>query len=127
VDNEKLKYKYLNQFDKDMIHMIRDNKILQSLRGNQLNMDDYNKTLIYERNNLIFALNFHPDHSVPDYRFHAPESGQYKIILCSDEGKYGGFDRVDTQMTYSTFEMDNDNKLSIYLPNRSGIVLKRIN
>ncbi len=126
VDNEKLKYKYLNQFDKDMIHTIRDNRILQSLGGKQLNMDDYNKTLIYERNNLIFALNFHPDHSIPDYRFHAPEPGEYKIILCSDEGKYGGFDRVNTQMTYSTFEMDNDFKLSIYLPNRTGIVMKRM-
>lgn len=126
VDNPNLKYKFLNQFDKDMIHMIRDNRILQSLGGKQLNMDDYNKTMIYERNNLVFALNFHPDHSVPDYHFHAPEKGDYQILLCSDEGKYGGFDRVDTKMTYSTFDMDQDTKLSIYLPSRTGIVMKKI-
>ncbi|MBS0001256.1 MAG: alpha amylase C-terminal domain-containing protein [Cyclobacteriaceae bacterium] len=126
VDNDKLKYKHLNQFDKDMIHAIRENKILQSDRGKQLNMDDTNKTLIYERNNLVFALNFHPGNSVPDYRFHAPEKGDYKIILCSDEGKYGGFDRVDMHITYSTFEMDNDHKLSIYLPNRTGIIMKKV-
>jgi len=127
VDNENLKYKFLNQFDKEMIHLIRDHNILQSLGGKQLNMDDYNKTLIYERNNLVFAINFHPEHSVPDYLFHAPDKGDYKIILCSDDAQFGGFSRVDTKMTYSTIEVDNDQKLSIYIPSRTGIVMKKVN
>jgi len=125
VDNENLKYKYLNKFDKAMIHLIREHKILQSRIYNQLNMDDNNKTIIYERNNLIFALNFHPNHAIPDYRFHAPEKGDYRIILCSDDAQFGGFNRVDTNMTYSTFNADNDTKLSLYLPNRTAIVMKK--
>jgi 1,4-alpha-glucan branching enzyme len=124
VDNEKLKYKFLNQFDRDMIHLIRNNKILRALNAQQLNMDDFNKAIIFERNNLIFAFNFHPHHSIPDYKFHAPGKGAYTIILSSDDEKYGGFNRVDTQMQYSTQEIDNDNKLSIYLPNRTAIVMK---
>ncbi len=126
VDNDNLKYKYLNNFDKAMIHVIKEHKILQSRIYNQLNMDDSNKTIIYERNNLIFAINFHPDHAIPDYRFHAPEQGDYRIILCSDDPHFGGFNRVDTKMTYSTFTADNDTKLSVYLPNRTAIVMKKV-
>ncbi len=125
VDNEKLKYKYLNQFDKDMIHLIRENRILTASTAQQLNMDDHNKAIIFERNNLIFAFNFHPHHSVPDYKFHAPEPGDYSIILCSDDEQYGGFNRVDTSLTYATREVDGDNKLSIYLPGRTAIVMKK--
>ncbi len=126
VEDDNLKYKNLNQFDKDMIHLIRDKRILQSMPAQQLNMDDQNSAIIFERNNLVFAMNFHPHHSIPDYAFHAPSKGKYKIILCSDESKYGGFDRVDTKMIYSSFEMEGDHMLSIYLPNRTALVMEKV-
>jgi 1,4-alpha-glucan branching enzyme len=124
VDNENLKYKFLNQFDKDMISFVRKYRILESLPARQLNMDDINKAIIFERNNLIFLFNYHPTHSIPDYRFFAPQDGQYKVILNSDEAKYGGFDRVDMDMVYPVIKDEGYQKLSIYLPNRTALVLE---
>ena len=126
VDNDKLKYKFLNQFDKDMIRLIKDHRLLQSLPARQLNMDDANKTIIFERNNLIFLFNFHPSLSIPDYCFHAPLLGDYKVILNTDESEYGGFNRVDSRMRYPVQIIDGYPKLSIYLPNRTALVLERV-
>lgn len=105
--------------------MIRNYKILESLPARQLNMDDINKAMIFERNNLIFLFNFHPTHSIPDYSFHAPLDGNYKVILSSDEAKYGGFERIDTKMIYPVHKDNGQQKLSIYLPNRTAIVMER--
>lgn len=125
MDNENLKYKFLNQFDKDMIKLTKDYNILESLPARQLNMDDINKVIIFERNNLIFLFNFHPSHSIPDYHFPAPLDGKYKVILNTDEAKYGGFDRIDMDMDYPVQKDGGSQKLSIYLPNRTALVLER--
>jgi len=122
VDEEDLKYKFLNQFDQNMVHLLDEEGVLGALPANQLNMDEQNKVIIYERNNLIFAFNFHHDHSIPDYRFYAPTSGSYKIILSTDDEDVGGFNRIDTSIIFKTLEK---NQLSIYLPNRTAVVLKK--
>jgi 1,4-alpha-glucan branching enzyme len=88
-------------------------------------MDDANKTIIFERNHLIFLFNFHPSNSVPDYQLHAPLDGDYKVILSSDSKQYGGFDRIDTDMLYPVQEINGFPKLRIYLPNRTAIVLEK--
>jgi 1,4-alpha-glucan branching enzyme len=85
-------------------------------------MDDQNKVIIFERNNLLFAFNFHGSHSIADYRFHAPLPGSYKMILSTDDQDLGGFGRVDRSIAYHTVENDN---LSIYLPSRTAVVLKK--
>jgi 1,4-alpha-glucan branching enzyme len=122
VDNENLKFKFLNKFDQQMIHLLKGEKLLASLPARQLNMDDQNKVIIFERNNLLFAFNFHGSHSIADYRFHAPLPGSYKMILSSDDQDLGGFGRVDRSIAYHTVENDN---LSIYLPSRTAVVLKK--
>lgn len=125
VDNENLKFKYLNNFDRDMIHQIRENRILQSMNALQLNMDNSNNVIVFERNNLIFLFNFHPSHSIPDYKFHAPSEGIYQYMMCTDDTQYGGFERIDTSVVHSTFTESGDIKLSVYLPNRTAIILKK--
>ncbi len=124
VENENLKYQYLNNFEKAMIRLIKKFGVLQSFQAKQLNMDPMNNVIICERANLIFAFNFHPSHSIPDYRFPSiGGKGEYQIILNSDSSDFGGHDRIDDSITFHTLEED---KLSIYLPNRSCIVLKKI-
>jgi 1,4-alpha-glucan branching enzyme len=124
VENEKLRYKFLNDFDHDMIALIRDNDILTSLPARQLNMDEANKTIIFERNNLIFIFNWHPSNSIPDYKFHCP-AGNYRIILNTDDSKFGGFNRVDMNMTYPAQPEGENSMMRIYLPNRIAMVLKK--
>ncbi len=123
VDNENLKYKYLNHFDKAMIQLLKKYKVLHAQQGRQINMDAHNKVIIFERANLLFLFNFHTNHSIVDYRFNSLGSGAYKIILSSDDLDFGGFNRIDATMEYPTLEED---KLSIYLPNRCALVMKKI-
>jgi 1,4-alpha-glucan branching enzyme len=122
VDNKELKYQYLANWDKAMINMIRKNNILNSLPALQIHMDDNNKVIVYDRNNLLFIFNFHPQNSIFGYRFRAPDRGVYHIILNSDNTEFGGFNRVENNVEYFT---DEQQVLSIYLPNRTSLVLKR--
>jgi 1,4-alpha-glucan branching enzyme len=121
--NDQLKYQYLLRFDQEMIHLIKQHRVLPSYFGRQLNMDEQNKCIIFERANLIFIFNFHPVNSIQDYQFASLGKGDYKIVLCSDDARFGGFDRVDSDMTYPTQENE---KLSIYLPSRTAMVMRKI-
>ena len=123
VDNENLKYKYLNRFDQKMISILKDYNLLPSLPARQINMDDTNKVIIFERNNLLFAFNFHYDHSIVDYKFDSIGKGTYKIILSTDDEDVGGFSRIDTSLDYYTVEHD---QLSIYIPSRTALIIKKM-
>jgi 1,4-alpha-glucan branching enzyme len=43
-------------------------------------------------------------------------------MLDSDEKRFGGFERLDQEVIYST---DADNQVSLYIPNRVVMVLSR--
>lgn len=126
VDDPKLKYRYLNEFDKAMIEVMRDSNVLHALPAAQLNMDTINQTIIFERANLIFAFNFHVSNSIPDYKFFVHNPGTYEVILNSDEKQFGGHDRVDSNVVHHTLEDDYGNShLSVYLTNRTVLVLRK--
>ena len=125
-DHPDLRYKYLSAYGAAMINFAASNGLVEALPARQLNMDETNQTLIFERNNLIFILNFSPNNSIPDYRFQVPEEGDYQVILNSDRSEFGGFDRIDDGMTYPAVSLFGEYFLSIYLPNRVALVLKRI-
>ncbi|MDZ7606368.1 MAG: alpha-amylase family glycosyl hydrolase [Cyclobacteriaceae bacterium] len=76
VDNGSLKYKFLNQFDQAMVKLLKEDRFLASLPAKQINMDDSNKVIIFERNNLLFLFNFHNTHSISDYRFKKSGKGR---------------------------------------------------
>ncbi|MEJ7680935.1 MAG: alpha amylase C-terminal domain-containing protein [Segetibacter sp.] len=122
VDNKELKYKYMADWDKAMINTIKENKILAAAGARQIHMDGTNKVIIFEKNNLIFIFNFSPGNSIFGYKFWAPEKGTYRIILNSDKKEFGGFERVDDSIDYPTDENQN---LSIYLTNRTALVMKK--
>ncbi len=127
VDDPELKYQYLAAFDREMIRIIKEHQVMTSLFGNQLNMDEANKTIVFERKGLVFVFNFHPAHSIPDYVIPVPRHGEYRIILNSDGKSFGGHDRIDEEMTYQTFSDPTGNWpfLRIYNTNRTALVLER--
>ena len=53
------------------------------------------------------------------YRFRVTEEGKYRVVLSSDNGRFGGFDRPDEDYAYETYE----HQLSLYLPSRVALVL----
>ncbi len=129
MDNPLLRYHYLSDFDRAMIKTMKESKLLSTLYANQLNCDETNKCLIYERAGLIFLYNFHADGSIPGYTFVVPEAGKYKIILNTDHANFGGHGRINEEMVYSTQfdETTSTNQLSIYFTCRTAIVLEKVN
>ncbi|MEJ7587307.1 MAG: alpha amylase C-terminal domain-containing protein [Ferruginibacter sp.] len=105
-----------------MIGLVRENNILTSANATQLQMDVNNKVIIYEKNKLIFIFNFNPANSIFGYRFRAPEKGTYTIVLNSDRKEFGGFDRVNDSIDYAA---DGHQNLSVYLTNRTALVMKK--
>jgi len=129
AENRDLKYQYLNAFDRKMISVIKENNIMSSMFAQQLNMDEWNKTIIFERNNLVFLFNFHPHHAVSDYEFRVHKPGSYQIILNSDSSEFGGHGRIDETILYpSTEKPDAEGYfVKIYATNRTALVLKPVN
>jgi 1,4-alpha-glucan branching enzyme len=126
VDNEELKYKFLNDFDTAMVHLLSENNILSSRPGQQLNMDTENKVIIFERNNILFLFNLSTSKSIADYSFNVPLPGTYKTVLNSDDLSFGGHGRIDNKANYFTKETINGkHQLQVYLTNRTALVLKK--
>jgi 1,4-alpha-glucan branching enzyme len=123
AENKDLKYKYFSNWDRAMIRVIRDHKILSTPGAKQLHMDATNKVIAFERNNLVFIFNFSTANSIFGYKFYVPQKGSYKIILNSDRSEFGGFDRIDDSIHYHT---DDNQQLSIYLTNRTALVLQKM-
>lgn len=128
MDNPLLRYHYLSDFDRAMIKIIKNSKLLSTLYANQINSDENNKCLIYERAGLIFLFNFHANGSIPGYEFVVPEKGKYKVVLNSDNSNFGGQGRINEEMLYPTHydEATSTHRLSIYFTCRTAIVLKKV-
>lgn len=128
-DDPNLKYHLLSDFDKAMIKIVKEKDILDYEFAQLINLDEVNKTIIFRKNNLIFLFNFHPSNSIPDYSFYIAEPGSYKVVLCSDNKKFGGHNRLDESIIYNSFYDPDDkiNKLKIYLTNRTAVILENLN
>jgi 1,4-alpha-glucan branching enzyme len=129
LDNPKLKYQFLAQFDRDMIALAKKIQLLDSPDPHLLYEHSDNKVIVFERANLLFAFNFHPDQSYSDYRFEAPP-GKYRMILNSDAAQYNGHKRLVPKQEHTTLKEKVDhgskNYLSLYLPTRTAVVLQRL-
>ena len=122
VDNKELKFQLMANWDKAMISIVKAYNILLAQGAKQVHMDTANKVIIFEKNGLLFLFNFSAVNSIFDYRFRAPEKGNYHIILNSDRSEFGGFNRVDDSIEYST---NDDQYLSLYITNRTALVMAK--
>lgn len=120
LDNHNLRYRELGDFDKAMLSLLQREKTLTKVPV-CLTVHEDDKVLIYEKGGLVFAFNFHPEKSFGDYPIPVSKAGHYKVVLSSDDGVFGGFNRVDKSVRYTA---DNDG-FRCYLPNRSAIVFKK--
>ena len=126
VDNENLRYCELNDFDKAMIALLKDEDILaKKAESRWLHQDD--KIIMYNKGDVIFVFNFHPTKSFEGYFVPVATEGKYQVVLSSDDGTFGGQGRVDKEYVYETVRTPDDwIGFQCYLPNRSAFVLKKI-
>jgi len=126
--NENLKYRFLGEFDRQMLILAKKYGILEANFGHQVWMDHENKTVIFEKSGLLFVFNFHPFNSIPDYSFNVPEPGDYRLILNSDSLLFGGHGRLDENIIHTTIfnPGESTHTLKIYNINRSVQIFEQI-
>jgi len=124
-DDKKLKYFFLNEFDKAMVNLIKNENTL-NYKPVGIIQNTSDGVIIFKRGSLIFTFNFNPSTSFTDYGFEI-ESGNYKVVLNTDNSNFGGADLNDDTLTHQTQSENGVNRLKLYLPSRSAMVLKRVN
>ena len=123
-DNHFLKYELLGQFDEDMIHLVKESDLFSQRMGDLRLYDIGRQVIVFCRKNLLFAFNFSPSNSYTDVTIPLPAAADYKIALCSDDGKYGGNDLI-AHITYKAHvSAAGVSSLKLYLPARTAVVLK---
>ena len=123
ADDENLRYNALQHFDRTMLFLLKDEKIYRSV-VQTVRIDDEKKVLIFERGGLWFCFNFHPSNSYTNYRFEALP-GKYMTVLDSDDGEFDGFSRRNDKKETVTYPSLSGDELSLYLPARTVLVLKK--
>ena len=131
ADNPALRYGMLQQFDEEMVHLLKKEGVLFE-RPELLVSDEQKKILIFLRKNCIFALNFSATGSFVDYGFSAP-AGEWVNVLDTDEARFNGFSRIQEGEHHLTIPEKSPNgnqyfedTLYLYLPARTALVLKKM-
>ena len=128
VDNPDLKYHFLGNFDKAMIHLIGGKINFQSKVIHKVWDNEKDKILAFRRDDLIFVFNFNPVLSFTGYGFLVPP-GKYQIILNTDHPTFGGFGLIDESVEHLTvydalYATEKKEWLKLYLPARTAIILQ---
>ena len=117
ADDKKLKYQWLEKFDQSMISLVSG---LKSPDFHYVSIDEDRHLLSFVRDDHLFVFNLSPtesytDHEIPTF------DGDYTSVLSSDSPEFGGYDRFDTNYSYSA----QNQSIKLYLPSRTALVLKR--
>jgi 1,4-alpha-glucan branching enzyme len=122
-----LKYHWLGDFDQAMISLASEKKLLSYSSVNKIVENKPDKVLAFHRGPFLFVFNFNPEKSFTDYGIPLG-AGKYRIVLSSDSGRFGGYDRVDESLFYYTLPLlgtGSQHFLRLYLPARTALVLER--
>ena len=129
VDDKRLKYEWLNDFDKAMINLARDRHLLDDPYAVSLWIDPDRKIITFSRGKLLFVFNFHNSYSEQAFFLHAHTIGEgaYKVILSTDETRFGGPGLIDHNYVFHTTYVEGRGLgFDVYSPCRTAMVLERI-
>lgn len=113
-------HKKIQDWVKELLHLYKKNRCLYELdsdwRGFEwINADDADRSIFSfirkskdGKNNMLFVINFTPV-AREDYRVGVPKKKLYKLVLNSEDPKFGGND-TDRQVTYKAVESECDGR-----------------
>ncbi len=122
-ENQLLKYRWLNDFDRDMIAVTKEHDMFRQPMADLLLMKEAEQTCAFYRGSLLFVFNWHPVNSLKQVPIPVHQPGEYTVVLSSDDPKYGGFGNVKSQ-TYSSKLLKGTHCIELYIPARTCFVLK---
>ena len=126
ADDGLLRYGDLLAFDRAMVSLAKEHDLFADA-PHCLFIDADCKVLNYCRGDVVFALNFSPDGYYEDYYVTVPKSGKYRVIMSSDEQRFGGLGRIDGEYVYkSEKQPDGAHKIRMYLPARCGACIVKV-
>ncbi|WP_276741992.1 alpha amylase C-terminal domain-containing protein [Victivallis vadensis] len=125
ADEPGLRYHFLRNFDRAMLEVLNRNPEFFRRRVQTVRIDDCGKVLIFERDDCYFCFNFHPENSYFDYGFEVLP-GEFETVLDSDAPEFGGFSRRAPEQRYWSRQGQSGAFITLYLPSRTALVLKRI-
>jgi 1,4-alpha-glucan branching enzyme len=127
--DKNLKYQYLSAFDRKMVRLQQDFRLLDDLYIERVYENPNDKVIAFIRSDLLFVFNFHPTRSFTDYGI--PVKGKFRILLDTDDPALGGFDRIDRISVYASIRKSEKHTLNVpfylflYLPSRTALVFKK--
>ncbi len=126
ADSPFLRYSQLLAFDGAMIAAVKEHAVLSEPYPWRLQMDEGGQTMVFARGGLVFVFNWHPSHSRPDYAIEVPEAGKYRLVLSTDEERFGGQGREDATTEHFTYEAEGRHFMQIYNICRTAAVFRKI-
>jgi 1,4-alpha-glucan branching enzyme len=122
-DDQRLKYHFLADFDQAMMEVGEKFRVLDHEWPYKLYEHVQDQVLAFERAGLVFVFNLHPTNSY-EGRVIPCRTGRYSVALDTDAADYGGFGRLDHTVHYEA--TGSDPALRLYLPSRTGLVLRAL-
>ena len=127
-DNKNLRYKYLYNWDVAM-NKLDDvfNFISSPFQYVSLKHED-DKIVVFEKGDLLFVFNFHPNKSFENYKIGTKWGTKHKIVLDSDEFRFFGKGRLEYGHDHF-FPIikegwnNRPNQFNLYIPSRTCMVL----
>ena len=127
-DNKNLRYKYLYNWDVAM-NKLDDvfNFISSPFQYVSLKHED-DKIVVFEKGDLLFVFNFHPNKSYENYKIGTKWGTRHKIVLDSDEFRFFGKGRLEYGHDHF-FPIikegwnNRPNQFNLYIPSRTCMVL----
>ncbi|KAJ9504339.1 alpha-1,4-glucan branching enzyme [Exophiala xenobiotica] len=126
TDDNLLRFKFLNEFDRAMQWTEEKYGWLHSTQAYISLKNESDKVLVFERAGLVWIFNFSPSQSFTDYRVGVDVPGVYRIVLDTDDPQYGGLGRNAKETRFFTTDMPwngRQNFTQVYIPTRTALVL----
>ncbi len=126
--NPFLKYEYLANFDRAMMGIANKYNVHLSPKAKSLWLDKDKNLLVFTRGDLVYAFNMHPTCPQTDIFVNCRDLGgdAYRVVLSSDDGDFGGFDRISKDYVYHAKEEEYGYGFRLYLPCRTAAVLEKV-
>ncbi|XP_021754453.1 1,4-alpha-glucan-branching enzyme 1, chloroplastic/amyloplastic-like [Chenopodium quinoa] len=102
LDTDHLRYKFLNAFNRAMNLLDEKFSFLSSSKQIVSSTNEEDKVIVFERGDLVFVFNFHPENTYEGYKIGCDLPGKYRVALDSDALDFGGRGRVGHDVDHFT-------------------------
>lgn len=127
VHNRSLKFEWLANFDRAMIEFVKYYDVLRSGKADNLWLDYEKKLILFARGDLIYVFNLHPTWSQGGAFVNARVTGKgnYRVIFSTDDGLFGGQERISKEYIYETTDEPEGHGFRVYIPCRTALIMKK--